>query len=110
MHPALRDKTNRKVASTPIKMKASVNEKEAVVSYLREVTNRTKDYDLKYDVCKCIEILEGKENQEYQELKEILEEALAEKEQLFREKVELAVELDYLKGNIDKYEKIEESE
>ena len=82
------------------KASEKLGEKESVVEYLRETSNRTKDFNLKYDLTKCIEVLEGKENQEFTDLKEALEEILLEKELLFKEKCELAVELDYLKSMV----------
>ena len=75
-----------------------MSEKECVVAYLRDATNRVSDCNLKYEIHQCIEILEGKENQSYKDLKEVVEELLVEKEILFREKCELAVELDHLKA------------
>lgn len=97
MQRALKDKTNKK-ADLPMKRKVAMSDKEIVVTYLRDVTNKTKDHNLRYDISKCIEILEGKENQETLELKDVLEEVLLEKETLFREKCELAVELDLLRS------------
>lgn len=98
MNGALRDKTNRPDGS-PMLKKKSQTDKEVVVSYLRDVTNRTKDYDLKYDIHKCIEILEGKENQETKDMRSVLEEVLMEKETLLKEKCELLLELDELKSS-----------
>lgn len=98
MHSALKDKTNEKIRDT-VKRDRKATEKEGIVEYLKIASNKTRDYDLKYDLTKCIEILEGKENQEYKDLKEALEEVLLEKEMLFKEKCELAVELDMLKSS-----------
>lgn len=100
MQKALNDKTNERVRG--MKKTTRQSDKEGVVMYLKEVTNRTTDNNLKYDLYKCVEILEGKENQEYIDLKEALEEILIEKELLFKEKCELAVELDYLKSKENK--------
>lgn len=100
MQKALKDKTNKKVDSS-IKKHPEMGEKEGVVTYLRQVSCRTKDGNLKYDIIKCIELLEGKENQETLDLKEALEEVLLEKEMLFREKCELAAEIDLLKSHQD---------
>lgn len=74
-----------------------MSEREGVVTYLKNVMNKVIDPNLKYDVYKCLETLEGKENQEYKDLKEVFEEVLAEKETLFIEKCELLLELQYLK-------------
>lgn len=104
MHNALRDKTNK--ANSEIMEKNSViSEKESIILYVKNKAANTKDYDLKYDLLKCVELLEGKENQEYIDLKETLEEILCEKEKLFMEKCELAVELDYLKSKEKKYKR-----
>jgi len=81
-----------------MKRSPGMSDKGSVVAYLKDVANRTSDTDLKYDVHRCIELLEGKENQECRDLKDVLEEVLVEKEMLFREKCELAVELDHLKS------------
>ena len=97
MHSALKDKTNSKIKMA-LKRTAPADDKTKVVSYLKEVTNHTKDFNLKYDLTKCVEILEGKENQDYKDLKEELEMTLMEKEVMFKEKCELAVELDFLKS------------
>lgn len=104
MPSALKDKTNESGTST-MKSKEGSSDKETVVGYLRSMSRTTKDLDLKYDLTKCVEILEGKENQEYIDLKGALEETLFEKERLFVEKCELAVELDYLKSREKKHRK-----
>lgn len=104
MHSALKDKTNESSTGS-MKSKETLSDKETVVRYLKNVSCTTKDLDLKYDLTKCVEILEGKENQEYIDLKGVLEEALFEKERLFVEKCELAVELDYLKSREKKHRK-----
>lgn len=96
MHRALKDKTNEQ-PRTPVKAKKKTD-KETVLAFIRDVSSSTGDFDLKYDLHKCMEILEGKENQEYRDLKNALEDVVLEKEMLFREKCELAVELDFLKS------------
>lgn len=104
MHLALKDKTNEKTSKDM--KKSNINtEKESILSTIKEVENNTKDFNLKYDLIKCIEILEGKENQEFTDLRMALEEVLIEKEQLFKEKCELAVELDYIKSKEKKHKK-----
>ena len=70
-----------------------------------QILQITKDFNLRYDLLKCIEILEGKENQEYIDLKTALDEILEEKEKLFRDKCELSVELDYYKSKEKKHKK-----
>lgn len=102
MHIALKDKTNKKIKEK-MDEKKELSEKASVINLLRNVSEDTKDFDLKYDITKCIEILEGKENQEYIDLKGAFEEAIMEKEQLFVEKCELIVEIDYLKNKIKKH-------
>lgn len=97
MHNALKDKTNRTDRDME-KKNETLSEKESILRYLKNKSNNTNDFDLKYDLVKCIEILEGKENQEYIDLKGALEATLYEKEKLFIEKCELAVELDYVKS------------
>lgn len=104
MHFALKDKTNTK-SEEMVRKQQELSEKETVTKYLSEVEGTTKDFNLRYDLVKCIEILEGKENQEYIDLKAALEEVCQEKEVLFREKCELAVEVDYLKAREKKYKK-----
>ena len=81
MHSALKDKTNSRVKNT-IKKDKQLTEKENIISYLREKSDKTNDYDLKYDIEKCIEILEGKENQMFTDLKCELEEVLIIKNKL----------------------------
>jgi uncharacterized protein YqgV (UPF0045/DUF77 family) len=103
MHIALKDKTNQK--NKEMRKASNETEKESVLSYIKKVENNTKDFNLKYDLTKCIEILEGKENQEFADMREALEEVLLEKEQLFKEKCELAVELDYIKSKEKKHKK-----
>ncbi len=105
MHIALKDKTNKKVGED-MEKKKTLSEKEVVVNFLKEASENTKDFDLKYDIVKCIEILEGKENQEYIDLKGALEEVVLEKEKLFVEKCELAVEIDYLKSKQKKHKRV----
>lgn len=79
-------------------------DKQRVLSFLSDVTNTTRDYSLKYDLTKCVEIIEGKENIEYVELKEALKEALEENEKLEEEKIKLMCENGYLKEIVEKKE------
>lgn len=88
----LLEKTN-----TPMPRK---NEKEHVISYLKDITNQTHDYNLRYDLKKCIDILEGKELEDVKELKEALQEALCENEELYAERVELVLENEVFKGKL----------
>ncbi|KAI5152261.1 hypothetical protein ENBRE01_2691 [Enteropsectra breve] len=101
MQNALKDKTNKKIRTSPMKKRGateSLSEKEKVITFLQDATNKTRDMNLKYDLNKCVQLLEGKENQETEDLKQVLEEVLLEKEVLFKEKCELAVELDHLRS------------
>ncbi|TBU02982.1 DUF5101 domain-containing protein [Hamiltosporidium tvaerminnensis] len=95
----LKDKTNSKEnAEMNLKKKEVKNEeKQKVLNVMRNVYETTRDYSFKYDLGKCIEIIEGKENQEVCELKVALIDALEENELLFDEKCKLIVENDYLK-------------
>lgn len=111
MRIVLKDRTNKQTNATG---KSNISpegcrmgEKEMIVTYLKDATNKTRDFNLKYDIKKCIEILEGKENQEFTELKDALEEVLLEKELLFKEKCELAVELDHIKSLQEEKEELQ---
>lgn len=104
MHTALKDKTNKKTEEMARKSEIQ-SERDSVLEYLKKTEESSKDFNLRYDLKKCVEILEGKENQEYIDLKAALDEILLEKEMLFREKCELAVELDYLKAKEKKHKK-----
>ncbi|EPR79831.1 hypothetical protein SLOPH_2387 [Spraguea lophii 42_110] len=101
----LGDKTNalnmrsmRKEGKEAVK---TLTDKEKVVRYLGEISNITKDYSLKYDLNKCIELIEGKENQEYIELKGALEEALEESETIRKDNYDLIAENEYLKERLN---------
>lgn len=104
MRIALRDRTNKQGAqdekTNTAKAPEMLSDKEAVISFLQDVTNRTKDFNLKYDLGKCVEILEGKENQEFTELKGALENSLIENEMLLREKCNLAMELEQIRRDL----------
>ncbi|CAD26428.2 hypothetical protein [Encephalitozoon cuniculi GB-M1] len=75
-----------------------IGDKERVLHFLKDTYTKTRDHSLKYDLKKCMEIIEGKENQEVADLKSALEEALVENETLFAEKCELAVTLECMKA------------
>ncbi len=98
MLEALKDKTNRNKNCPMKNKKEMLSDKERVVMYIEEFGNRTNDMDLKYDLFKCREILEGKEPQDVKDLKEMIEEILLEKEVLFREKCELEAELSHIRS------------
>lgn len=79
-------------------MKKKKNDKESVLNFIKDVYNTTTDYNLKYDLSKCIEIIEGKENQEIKDLKEALEEVIQENNELIEEKTKLYLELEDAKN------------
>lgn len=74
-----------------------LTDKQRVLNFLCDVTNTTSDHSLKYDLMKCVETIEGKENVEYVELKGALREALEENERLEQDKVKLMCENEYLR-------------
>ncbi|ORD93640.1 hypothetical protein ECANGB1_1840 [Enterospora canceri] len=69
-----------------------------LINYLKQKKDETADYNLKYDISKCIEILEGKENQEVTEIKDALYNVILEKEELFKTNCELVCEINDLKN------------
>ncbi|KAL6121188.1 hypothetical protein NUSPORA_01936 [Nucleospora cyclopteri] len=95
----LKDKTNSKTERV-VEEKQKPSEKQEIIGYLTGKASVTADFDLKYDLTKCIEILQGKENQEFIDIKESLYEVLMEKETLFKENCELVCELDMLKEQL----------
>lgn len=97
MRLALNETTNASKTRNA-KEKARTSDKDRVLQFLRDVFAATKDHALRYDLGKCIEIVEGKENQEVADLKNALEEALIENETLFAEKCELAVEIESMRS------------
>lgn len=80
-----------------LKEKVKMNDKDKVLMFLRDMSANTRDHTLRYDLSKCIEIVEGKENQEVIDLKDALKDALIENETLFAEKCELTVALECMK-------------
>lgn len=97
MRQALNETTNYNSSREP-RDKARASDKDKVLLFLKDMFMKTKDYTLKYDLNKCMEIVEGKENQEVTELKNALSEALIENETLFAEKCELAVAIEHMRG------------
>ncbi|KHN69195.1 hypothetical protein CWI42_091210 [Ordospora colligata] len=99
MRLALNETTNcSKVSDAEERGKKKVSDKERVLLFLKDVCMKTGDHSLKYDLNRCIEMIEGKENQEVVDLRNALEEALVENEVLFTEKCELAVTLECMKA------------
>jgi hypothetical protein len=78
--------------------KPETSDKEKVLLFLKGMAEQTKDYSLRYDLSKCIEMVEGKENQEVVDLKNALNDALVENETLFVEKCELTFKLEELRS------------
>ncbi|AFM98821.1 hypothetical protein EHEL_081210 [Encephalitozoon hellem ATCC 50504] len=97
MRPVLNETTNA-TKRLESKGKEAGGDKERVLCFLRDAYKKTRDHSLKYDLKKCLEIIEGKENQEVADLRNALEEALVENETLFAEKCELAVTLECMKA------------
>ncbi|ADM12054.1 uncharacterized protein Eint_081220 [Encephalitozoon intestinalis ATCC 50506] len=97
MRPVLNETTNA-TKRLETKSKEGESDKGRVLHFLKGVYATTRDYSLKYDLKKCMEIIEGKENQEVIDLKNALSEALIENETLFAEKCELAVTLECMKA------------
>ncbi|KAM0685888.1 hypothetical protein COBT_002898 [Conglomerata obtusa] len=91
---ALTDKTNYPTMQKKIN---TCTDKSKVLDFLTDVSNSTKDYSLKYNLKKCIEIVEGKENVEVVELKDALEDVLVENEALNEERNSLIVENEFLR-------------
>jgi uncharacterized protein YqgV (UPF0045/DUF77 family) len=98
MRNILQDTTNVKKGKI---LKIKKDDKNSVLEYIKEVYSTTKDYNLKYDLSKCIEIIEGKENQEVTDLKSALQEVIQENEELIEEKTKLCMELESIKNKED---------
>lgn len=97
MREVLKDSTNLKSHKQPTKMKENSTDKEITTSFLTNMQIRTKDSSLKYDLGRCIELIEGKENLEFAELREEFMKVYNEKEELFEKYCDLKVENCYLK-------------
>ncbi|ELQ75082.1 hypothetical protein THOM_1978 [Trachipleistophora hominis] len=102
MRIPLSEKNTRSKQSQMHKQHKQLTDKQRVLNFLCDVTNTTNDHSLKYDLMKCVETIEGKENVEYVELKGALREALEENERLEQDKVKLMCENEYLKEMMDK--------
>jgi uncharacterized protein YqgV (UPF0045/DUF77 family) len=101
MRGPLQEKTNKPEHQVVDKQKEVLQtDKERVVSYMKEMSEVTRDYSLRYDLSKCIEIIEGKENQDVVELKRALENALIENEELYEIRTGLSVENEWLKSQL----------
>ncbi|KAM0678709.1 hypothetical protein BDAP_000671 [Binucleata daphniae] len=95
----LLEKTNK-----PYKMKKAcevAKDDVIVLEYLEKMKNTTEDYNLRYDLTKCIKIIKGEENQEEIEFVNELEKLFTENEQLREEKNELIMKVESLKEEIE---------
>lgn len=88
------DKTNEeRETALPEKKEGVASEKDRVVTYLKMVRLQTRDYSFKYDLNQCLEIIEGKENQQMAELKDAVNELAAENEELANKCTQLELQL-----------------
>lgn len=67
-----------------------------VVDFLKDVFETTEDTSLKYDISKCLEIIQGKENIEMTDLKDTLKMVLEDNERLEKKNIELLCEISNL--------------
>ncbi|KAI5192103.1 hypothetical protein NECID01_1812 [Nematocida sp. AWRm77] len=65
--------------------KKTVSERDGLIEYLKLATAQTKDYNLKYDIHLCIELLQGKENQKMADLERAVVDLASENEELTKE-------------------------
>lgn len=79
-----------------------MNETESILSFLKNSYENTKNISLKYDLSKCIEIIQGKENIEVTDLKEALKLVLEENEKLEKKNVELMCDIVNMNDEINK--------
>ncbi|OAG31093.1 hypothetical protein NEDG_01867 [Nematocida displodere] len=85
------EKTNEERTRT--EKEKTFTEKESIINYLSMMRAQTRDYSLKYDLNQCIQIIEGKENQHVNELREAVNDLATENEQLTHRCDQLALEL-----------------
>ncbi|KRH91908.1 hypothetical protein M153_1922600078 [Pseudoloma neurophilia] len=71
-----------------------------VIDFLQEMARKTTDSNLKYDLSKCLEIIQGKENLEMTDLKDTLKLVLEENERLEKKNIELMCDIQHLGGEI----------
>ncbi|KAI5180757.1 hypothetical protein NEOKW01_1041 [Nematocida sp. AWRm80] len=87
------EKTNEdKVANSGSKYKP-LTEREKVLEYLQMAAEQTTDYTLKYDIRLCLEVIQGKENQNISELKEAITELVIENKELVEQCDNLKLQL-----------------
>ncbi|KAF9762913.1 hypothetical protein NGRA_1670 [Nosema granulosis] len=97
MRNILKESTNLKRKRTPGKIdKKEENERANILSYLKEKMDKSSDCNLQYDLHLCMEILEGKENQLVKDLKQELQGAIIELEDVTAKSIQLEMELENL--------------
>ena len=104
MKQVLKETTNAKSKTKELNKKVNqkvLNDKEKIIKFLEGICMETTDNNLKYDIFKCIEILEGKENQEISDLKNELIVLCEDNEKLYKEKCELTIENEFLTEMIE---------
>lgn len=87
------EKTNTGNARTEKSAKDRCGEKERIANFLRMAKAETRDHSLRYDLELCIEIIEGKENQQITELRDAIGELAAENEELTKKCDSLEMQL-----------------
>merc|ERR1711917_166799 len=92
----LKDKANSN-NEADTEQKKKLTETEEISTYLTQKAALTDDVNLKYDITKCLEIIQGKENQEVLDMKQELLSLLEENEKLFKENCELVCELEQVR-------------
>lgn len=75
---------------------------DRVVNFLQDILVTTEDTNLKYDLSKCLEIIQGKENIEMTDLRDTLKLVLEENERLSKINIELLTETEYLNEKYNK--------
>ncbi|KAI5126379.1 hypothetical protein NEPAR04_0452 [Nematocida parisii] len=78
------EKTNEERVEVSMGKKQTRDERETVLDYLLMMKKQTLNYNLKYDLTLCMEILQGKENIEVKELKEAVIDLSEENEKLVK--------------------------
>ncbi|EHY65960.1 hypothetical protein NERG_00656 [Nematocida ausubeli] len=79
------EKTNEDRLECTTEKTQKKDERKGVLEYLSMMNAQTMDYNLKYDISLCLEILQGKENMEVKELKEAVIDLSQENEKLVKE-------------------------
>lgn len=87
--------------SNSIKGEKNQSDTSRVIEYLQKTSVSTKDVNLKYDISRCLEIIQGKENIEMIDLKDTLKATLEENENLQKHKIELMCEIEYLNEKLN---------